>query len=190
MKRRILLLALIVFFLCFNSAFPQEKEPRQFYRNQVGIQLNPYIDKQFFDFRYMNTVSALRYGYRVTKNITTGIEITIGFPVNLAMHQSFRYINSFNYRIGIYTRYSYPAYSRFQIFAEVSPYYFHYWKGMRSSLDQTPYRNDKFGYYAAPGVSLYSKNKRISFDLYYKFSNLYFINGRKSVLSYKVNFNF
>jgi hypothetical protein len=39
-------------------------------------------------------------------------------------------------------------------------------------------------------MTLYSNSKRISFDLYYKFSNLTFTDGNKSVLSYKVNFNF
>ncbi len=138
----------------------------------------------------IDAVSALPYGYRITKNITTGMEFSCGFPININSDQNYRYFNYFGYKIGLYTRYSLLSERRFQVFAEASPYFSHYWRELTSSSDQTPYSDDKFGYYIAPGVSLYSKSKRISFDLYYKFSNLVFTNRNNSVLSYKVNFNF
>jgi hypothetical protein len=153
-------------------------------KNQIGIQFNPYINEQFFDFKIMNTVSALRYGYRITKNITTGMEFSCNFPINIGSGQSFNY---FNYRIGLFGRYSILAEKRFQIFAEASPYYFHSYAEYISSPD---YKFNKFGVYVAPGVSLYSKSKKFSFDLYYKLSDLSLVNGKKSVLSYKVNYNF
>lgn len=138
----------------------------------------------------MPTVSALRYGYRITKNITTGMEFSCGFPIHINSGQSWHYFNYFSYRVGIFGRYSILTEKRFQIFAEASPFFSHYWRELTSSSDQTPYRDNNFGYYVAPGVTLYTKSKRISFDLYYKFSNLSFINGNNSVLSYKVNYNF
>ncbi len=153
-------------------------------KNQIGIQFNPYINQQFFDFKNMNTVSALRYGYRFTKNITTGIEFSCNFPINIGSGQRFNY---FNYRIGLFSRYSILAEKRFQIFAEGSPYYFHSYTEYITSPD---YKFNKFGFYVAPGISLYSRRKKISFDLYYKLSNLPFVNGNKSVISYKVNYNF
>jgi hypothetical protein len=162
---------------------------RSYRKNQIGLQLNPFLNKSLFQtggLRYMTTVAALRYGNRITKNLISGIEFACSFPINYKLS----YINYFNYRIGIFTRYTYPAYSRFQIFAEASPYYFHYWREITATGNPAPIRADKFGYYVAPGLSLYTKNKKISFDLYYKFSNLMFQNGNKSVFSYKVNLNF
>lgn len=189
MKRTILLSTGILFLFLIN-AFSQEQEKPAFSRNQIGIQFNPYINEQFFDFTIINTVSALRYGYRVTKNFTTGMEFSCSFPININSGPTFRYFNYFAYEIDFYTRYSILSEKRFQIFAEASPYFSHYWRELTSLSDQTPYRSDKFGYYVAPGATLYSKNKRISFDLYYKFSNLRFTNGNKSVISYKFNYNF
>jgi hypothetical protein len=188
--KRTFLLSIVIFLLCFISAFPQKQGKSSFSRNQIGIQFNPYINKQFFDFRIMNTVSALRYGYRITKNITTGLEFSCNFPINVASGQSFHIYNYFSYKIGLYTRYSILSERRFQIFVEASPYFSHYYREWTSSFDHSAYRVNELGYYAAPGVTLYSKNKNFSFDLYYKFSNLSFVNGNKSVFSYKVNYNF
>jgi len=183
-------MSLGIYFLVVFRSFSQEQEELTFVRNQIGIQLNPYINEQFFYFQIMNTVSALRYGYRITKNITAGMEFASSFPININSGQNFSYFNNFVFKTGLYTRYSILSQRRFQIFTEASPYFSHYWREWTSSSDPSPYRINKFGYYVAPGVTLYSRSKRISFDLYYKFSNLFFLNGKKSVLSYKVNFNF
>lgn len=182
--KRTLLLSTGIFFLFFITAFSQEKGNSSFFRNQIGIQLNPYMDEQFFDSHFKNTVFALRYGYRITKNITTGMEFSCNFPINIGSSQSFHY---FSYRIGLLTRYSILSDRRFQIFAEASPYYLH---SNTEGSKPTDYKFNQFGVYVAPGVSLYSKSKKISFDLYYKFSNLSFVNAKKSVLSYKVNYFF
>jgi hypothetical protein len=182
--KRTLLLTAGIFFLFFITAFCQEQGKSPFFRNQIGIQFNPYINEQFFNFKMMNTVAALRYGYRITKNITTGMEFSCIFPVNISSGQSFDY---FSYGIGLLTRYSILSERRFQIFAEASPYYKHSNMEGDKTLD---YKFNQFGVYVAPGVSLYSKSKNFSFDLYYKFSNLTLVNGKKSVLSYKINYFF
>jgi len=169
------------------------KESTTYKKNQIGIQFNPFINERLLStggLRMIDVVSSLRYGYRITKNVTTGMEFSCGFPININSGQNFRYFNYFGYKIGLYAKYSILTEKRFQVFAETSPYFSNYWRELTSSSDQTPYRDNKFGYYVAPGVTLYSKSKRISFDLYYKFSNLAFINGNNSVLSYKVNYNF
>jgi hypothetical protein len=162
-------------------------------KNQIGIQFNPYINDRLLNtggFSMIDVVTALRYGYRITKNVTTGMEFVSYFPININSGQNFHYFNYFSYKIGLYARYSILSERRFQIFAEASPSFSHYWRELTSSSDQTSYSDNKFGYYVAPGVTLYSKNKRFSFDLYYKFSNLRFTNDNKSVISYKVNYNF
>jgi len=180
--KKTLLLSATIFFLFTINVVSQEQEKPSFFRNQIGIQFNPYINEQFFDFYIMNTVSALRYRYGITKNISTGMEFSCNFPINISSGQSFHY---FSYRVGPFSRFSILPDKRFQVFAEASPYYLH------SIVKTTPeYKSDKFGIYVAPGVSLYSKSKKFSFDLYYKFSNLVQVNGKKSVISYKVNYNF
>ena len=189
-------LVIIIIFLFQKPLLSQDieiKESLTYKRNQIGIQLNPFMDEHFFRTRglgVINMVSSFRYGYRITKNITTGIEISCDFPIRTNSGQDFRYFNYFGYKTGMYSRYLFPAHSRFQIYAEASPYFAHYWRELISTSSMTPYRKDKFGYYVAPGVTFYTKSKKVSFDLYYKFSNIMFLNGNRSVLSYKVNFIF
>lgn len=182
--KKTLLLTNGIFFLVFFTAFCQEQGKSSLFRNHIGIQFNPYINQQFFNFKIMNTVFALRYGYRITKNITTGMEFSCVFPINMDSGQSLHY---FGYGIGLLTRYSFLSERRFQIFAEASPYYKH---SNTDGIKDTDYKFNQFGVYVAPGVSLYSKSKKFSFDLYYKFSNLTLVNGKKSVLSYKINYFF
>ncbi len=191
MRTKVYLFTLIILLIpkVILSQNSENKGSKTYKKNQIGIQLNPFINDQFFDSQIMNTVSALRYGYRITKNLTTGFEFSCSFPININSGQ-FSYFNSFEYKTGLYARYSILSERRFQIFAEASPFFSHYWKELTSSFDPTPYRSHRFGYYVAPGLTLYSKSKRVSFDLYYKFSNRMFANGNKSVLSYKFNLNF
>lgn len=189
MKRSILLSTGILFFFLINT-FSQEKEEPSFYRNQIGIQFNPLINEWLLSpggLRMIQTVSAIRYGYRITKNLTTGMEFVCRFPIltNSSYREEFQKFNYFVYSIGLTTRYSILSDKRLQVFAEVSPYFGHAYKEVWSSGDPTPYRAYKFGCYAAPGVTLYSKSRRVSFDLYCEF----YFTGH-TMLSYKVNYNF
>jgi len=188
MKRTILLSTSILFLFLIN-AFPQDKEEPSFYRHQIGIQFNPLINERVLGtggLRIIDAVSSLRYGYRITKNVTSGMEFSCNFPINInSSDRNFQYYKYFSYRIGLLTRYSILSDKRFQVFTEVSPYFAHVHKEVWNSGDPTPYRNDKFGCYAAPGVTLYSKSRRVSFDLYSEFD----FTGHTR-LSYKVNYNF
>lgn len=168
--------------------FPQEqpKTPYNFSkRNQIGIQLNPFIDENLIDGSVMTIVGGVRYGYKISKPFILGVEISGEYPYFVS-HSSPVYL--YNYRIGLFSRYSIPTEKRIQGFIEVSPSYTHSY--ISGTIDIPEKKTDKFGIYAAPGISLFSKSKKISLDLYYKFSTLQFINGKKSVFSYKVNFNF
>lgn len=189
MTRTILLTIGILFLFLINS-FSQEKEESPFYRNQVGIQFNPIINKRLLSpggFGLIETVSSLRYGYRITENFTTGVEFVCKFPIltNPSYRDESKGFNYFAYSIGLTTRYSILSDRRFQVFAEVSPYFLHTYKEEWNSGDPTPYSADKFGCYAAPGVTFYSKSRRVSFDLYLGF----YFTGH-TMLSYKVNYNF
>lgn len=185
------LLASGLFFIFIISAFSQDQEKPSFKRNQVGIQFNPIINERLLSnggFGLIETVSSLRYGYRITKNFTTGMEFVYKFPIltNSSYRENSEKFNYFIYRIGLITKYSLLSEKRFQVFAEVSPYFVHAYKEeMWNSGDLAPYSTDEFGCYVAPGITLYSRSRRVSFDLYSEFS----FTGQ-TMLSYKVNFNF
>ena len=44
--------------------------------------------------------------------------------------------------------------------------------------------------YIAPGLSVFSKNRKFSFDLYRELSTQPFIDGKQRIVPYKVNFHF
>ena len=153
--------------------------------NLIGIQFNPYLDEEFFHGLVMNTVYAIRYGYKIAETITIGAEFTGYFPYFFSLSNP---VNYYNYNFGIFTRYSLWNKKRIQGFLELSTYYSY--RFQEASQYTSEIKENKFGIYLAPGISFFSKNKKFSVDLYYKFSNLSFVNGKKSVLSYKVNYNF
>jgi hypothetical protein len=192
MRTKVYLFTLIILLIpkVILSQNSENKESKTYKKNQIGIQFNPIINERLLSsggFGLIETVSSLRYGYRITKNFTTGMEFVCRFPIltNPSYRDQSEKFNYFVYRIGIITRYSILSERRFQVFAEVSPYFVHAYKELLNSGDPAPYRNDEFGCYAAPGVTLYSKSRRVSFDLYSEFS----FTGQ-TMLSYKVNFNF
>jgi hypothetical protein len=192
MRTKVYLFTLIILLTpkVILSQNSENKESKTYKKNQIGIQFNPIINERLLSsggFGLIETVSSLRYGYRITKNFTTGMEFVCRFPIltNPSYRDQSEKFNYFVYRIGIITRYSILSERRFQVFAEVSPYFVHAYKELLNSGDPAPYRNDEFGCYAAPGVTLYSKSRRVSFDLYSEFS----FTGQ-TMLSYKVNFNF
>jgi len=185
--KKTLLLSSGIFFLFLINALPQEVKKPSFKRNQIGIQLNPYLDDNLFQRILMKTIIGVRYGYKLSEPLLLGAEASGSFPYffNKSNRPYF-----YSIRAGIFTRYSIPSGKRLQCFLEVSPYLSHYFQEWKSSEDHSSLSSNKLGLYAAPGVTLYSKSKKISFDLYYKFSNQWLVNDTKSVLSYKLNFNF
>jgi hypothetical protein len=183
MKTKTFLLALIIFSSSFIalSQVQEKSTPVPFYRNQIGIQLNPYLNSnETFD----ALVYGIRYGYRITKPLTIGVEFSGSYP-------AFNYyLKHFDNKIGVFARYIFMPEKRFNGFIEVSPFFSH-----RNFLAVESYPaaiENKFGLYGAPGISLYSKNRKYSFDLYYKFyfypSNSFAHYG--NTISYKVNFYF
>lgn len=183
--KRILLLLILDSILLSGSVFSQQEKP-SFPKNQIGIQLNPYLDKDLFN-GLMHPIVGIRYGYKFVQPILAGVEVS-GSCLYFFHHTD--HIPSYNIQAGIFTRYSIPSAKRIQGFVEVSPYISHIYHIHASYEDDSGLGINKFGVYIAPGISLYSKSKKFSLDLYYKFSNLENFNGHKSVVSYKFNFNF
>lgn len=185
MKKTILISTVIsCFFL--NPALSQEQGKSSFRRNQVGIQLNPYLDKNLFN-GLMHPMYGIRYGYKIKEPLLLGVESS-GFFSYFFRHSD--HIPYYIIRPGIFARYSIPSGKRLQGFLEVSPYMSHFYAKHTSSFDNSDLTINKFGFYFAPGATLYTKNKRFSFDFYYKISNLNVINNNKSVFSYKINYHF
>jgi hypothetical protein len=185
--KKTLLISSCIFFLFFINASSQNVEKPSFRRNLLGMQLNPYLDNDLFQRVLMKTITGVRYGYRFSEPFLAGVEASGSFPY-FFNKSNMPYFYSI--QTGIFARYSIPSGKRLQCFLELSPYLSHHFQEWKSSEDRSSFSSNEFGLYAAPGITLYSKNKRISFDLYYKFSNLPFVNGNKSVISYKVNYNF
>ena len=180
-----LLLTIVVFNFCVGASFSRGDEKPTFKRNQIGIQFNPYIDEDFFTFSDFRAVSSIRFNYKLTKSISTGLEFSYIFPVNSTSNRP-----DINYlKIGVISRYTIRPMKRFQVFAEASPYIL-YIQGQTFPPPGEKFLDHRYAFYIAPGVSIYSKSKKFSFDLYYKFSNQRLINGNNSVLSYKLNYNF
>jgi hypothetical protein len=99
-----------------------------------------------------------------------------------------------NFNIGAFARYSLLPKSRIRPFFELSPYYtFHSYKNFPEANyygTLPPEKTSYFSGYIAPGITLFNKSRNVSLDLMYKFSNKQFVNGSKSVFSYRLNINF
>jgi len=158
-------------------------------KNSIGLQVNPFFDGHLFNHEFYSPVYALRYTLGIKEHITLGPELS-GFYTKT-------YVDDFttgNINFGGFFRYSFLPQSRIKPFVEVSSYYtYHYWRNFPGiTLDDTDPNGSKsfLSGYVAPGITLFSKSRKISLDLMYKFSNKPFVNGEKSVFSYRLNFWF
>ncbi|NLJ42451.1 MAG: autotransporter domain-containing protein [Bacteroidales bacterium] len=159
-------------------------------KHSVGLQLNPFFDEHLFNHESYSPVYAFRYTFGIKKHITFGPELS-GFYTKTYTDD----FTSGNFNAGAYIRYSFLPQSRLKPFLEASSYYtYHYWKnGPEINLDVNAEPNGSKSYlsgYVAPGITLSGKSGKISLDLMYKFSNKTFVNGGKSVFSYRLNFWF
>jgi len=158
--------------------------------SSIGIQVNPYFDSYLFDRVYTKYVFAIRYGFNIKEHLSFGPEFS-GFY----MHHSFTKFTDFNF--GGFVRYTFmPAY-RIKPFIELSPYYCRYRYKIEPGPSWERYdgKSNYFSGYLSPGLSLCTKNRKFSLDLMYKFSitnnpEAPFANSKKSVFSYRFNFNF
>jgi len=159
--------------------------------NSIGFQINPYFDTHFFDRTFIKPVYALRYTFNFKDHLSFGPEVS-GYHIKWLSDQADLTISSIN--LGGYFRYSFIPKSRINPFIEISPYYRLYHFKSSTIVTQEgigkDYRNSYFTGYISPGISLFSKSKKLSLDLFYKFSNNRFVNDKKSVISYRFNINF
>jgi hypothetical protein len=183
MKTKTFFIFLAVIFTSVSiSAQTSDKTSISEYKNLIGIQLNPLLDvnETFSSFVY-----GLRYGYKISKPLTLGAELSGSFPAFdvQSIHHS-------DFKIGAFARYTFLPDKRIQGFLEASPFYAHtFVRGTEFYPGNRIY--NQFGLYVAPGLSLFTKSRKFSMDLYYKFyvhpGDLY---SRDNVISYKLNFHF
>ena len=120
-----------------------------------------------------------RAGYMVAKPMTIGAEISGPF-----YYPDYQWIGSYGVSLAIYTGNSYPSDKRIPGYSELSPLY--------HSFNDKPkeYNGSENFMYFAPGISLYSKSRKFSFDLYRQFASQPIITGKQKTVPFKANFHF
>ncbi len=190
MKTKFVILstALILISLVSSSQTQEKQTDSSFKKNLIGIQYNPLYDGAS---KFNGNIYSIRYGYRIIKPLTVGTELSLYFPNGNTYPEGGYFVDPdfspddrYGMSANIFFRYSYPSDKRIQGFVEVSPY--------AQVLFDKPmkYHDVNFFIYVAPGVSLFSKNRKLSMDLYYKYSTQTFFNHTHGELAYKLNFHF
>jgi len=179
------ILSIVFVVLCLISSAQSGKS------HSIGLQLNPYLDKDLFNGNSIKYVYALRYSFSIKYHITVGPELS-GFYGKLPdLYPNYRY-SYFN--VGGFFRYSFFPVSRVKPFFELSPYYaFFSYKNAPENFYPGMLPNGKDSYlsgYLAPGITLFNKSRNLSLDLFCKFSNKMLVNNEKIVFSYRLNFRF
>jgi hypothetical protein len=182
-KSAIFIAILILPSLISFSQVPNQNNDIPLKKHLIGIQFDPYSDQNEL---FTSFVYGLRYGYNISKPITIGAELAGSFPDNLRSFGQ-RDVNSLT--LGLYARYSILTEKRIQLFIEASPFFRYRHVAAQSFLP--PLDESNLGLYVAPGVSLFSKNRKFSLDLYYKIffppSGIY---NERSTPSFKINYHF
>jgi hypothetical protein len=188
MKTKSVIFSLALAFLSLVSSSQDLQKSSDFSlgKNQIGIQFNPYLNQNesFTEIAY-----GIRYGHKLSEPFMIGAELSGTFSNPLYDGFNLKYED---YRIGLFTRYSFFTEKRIQGFLEASPFYVFRHIAANETYNITETNKALFGFYAAPGISIFSKNRKFSFDLYYKFyihpgEKLYY---KENTISYKLNFHF
>ncbi len=188
MKTKALLLSFSLLLSSLILFSQVETSDSTYKRNVAGIQFSPLSDG--YHTHVANLVS-LRYGYKLTSHFTIGSEISDCLHnKNLSgnvFDPHLPYSNPDHYyelSVNLFMRYTMRPDKRIQGFLEFSPY------GKLGFMKPFHYRGlDTFSY-IAPGVSLVTKNKKFSVDLYYKYGDETFLNEKYGQFSYKLNWHF
>jgi hypothetical protein len=153
-------------------------------RQLVGLQYNPLFTK---DYKVAGSVAGIRYGYKITDPVILGAEASGYFFKEQTDNKGLTYDDNPGIGLGLFARYSSPARKRVQGFIEISPIYH---ISFKDTVETDVNSGNTFAIYMAPGFSIFSRNRKFSFDLCYKISTQSFTNERHSMLAYKVNYHF
>lgn len=179
------ILSIVFLGFCLMSSAQSGASP------SIGLQLNPYLDADLFNGISIKYVYAGRYNFSIKDHITLGPELS-GF------HEKLQFIDPnytyANFNVGGFFRYSFLPESRIRPFIELSSYYtFSSYKNLPENAYAGVPLNGKDSYlsgYLAPGISLFNKSRKLSLDLFCKFSNKTLVNNDKIIFSYRLNFRF
>jgi len=119
------------------------------------------------------------YGDRNIKPVTIGPEISGFF-----YYGDYPGVESYGVSLAFYTGNSFSFDNWKKSFAEQSPMN-HTYNGKSMSCKYS----DTFIFFA-PGISIFSKSRKVSLDIYQKLSTQTFVNGKQLIVPYKVNFHF
>ncbi len=184
-KRRTFILIVILSAILTVNA--QEIEIR---RHIIGVQGPISLNSNLFAGASVDYLFAVRYGYLCTKNITFGPEFSGLIAGHLFDDNDYK---SYRLRFGGFARFSFFPDKRIGPFVELSPY-FTYSRlipgsdpiyGTDSGWDVT-----KISGHIGPGITVKSKNSKISVDIMYKFLYNEMIYGKKHITSCRFNFHF
>jgi len=118
-------------------------------------------------------------GNKNSQVLTFGTEISGSF-----YYKDYPWLKSYGVSLALYPGYSNTFIKRGHGFNGQSSLYLNY-----SDKTQDYYNNDTFVSYT-PGISLFSKSRKVSIDLYHILSTQPFVNGKQQIVPYKVNFHF
>ena len=176
MKTNILFL-----FLCFVSAISYSQSLEHSLttdekKDSIRLRYYPFFDNAREN---MGNIFFSRYGNNKNEAVTIGSEISGPF-----YNRDNPLIKIYGVNLTLYARSSNASGKSLIGFGGLSPLY-HLW------FDKpTDYKSNYIFIYYAPGISLYSKNRKFSLDLFQRFSTQIFDFGKPQTVPYKVNFHF
>jgi hypothetical protein len=150
----------------------------------LGFQFNPLFTD---DYKSAGYITSVRYGYKFIDPVTVGTELSYHFFPGDDNNQGTLFEDYSGLSIGLFARYSSPARKRIQGFIELAPLYN---LNLNDSAQASRYSGSSLAIYLAPGFTLFTRNRKFSFDLYYKISTQTFPNSRHTILAYKLNYHF
>lgn len=176
-----------------STVLAQNDEGSEYkFKHSVGVQANPYpyIGQGFSWNRFQAYSYALRYGYSINEKFTLGIE----FSAYQYKMLQYKYVMTEGKALqaGLLGRYRLPDLKNFKPFVEISLYYRDHdsWVQLPHDIERT-FNNDLcLSGFVALGANWRLFTDRLSLDVMYKFSNREFVNSRKHVMTYRLNFHF
>ncbi len=178
-----------VLIIIFPAAIAQDQLPEK--KHIIGFNGPVSINSNLINGGSVDCIFALRYGYRFSSNITAGAEFSGYYTIFLA--DNITDARSYGLRPGVFGRYTLFPDSRINLFAEAQIYtaYSRFIPGSDPVFDSIDERKSLgLSAYLAPGISLKSKSRKLSFDLMYKFADRSFKYGREYGVSWRLNFHF
>jgi hypothetical protein len=178
MRIRVVLLFLVLFTLCssIKAQTSDEKKIAITGNDSVSIEYqNLYINAR----ENIAGINGAAINNRNGKIITVGTEISGSF-----FYREYPWMESYGVSLALYPGRSNAFEKSSQVFRGQSSLYHNY------SDKPSDYSNNDSFISFTPGISLYSKNRKISVDLYHMLSTQPFLNGKQQLVPYKVNFHF